>query len=98
MQAGRLDYQRRGVTRPFAALDIATGNVLAKCYRHRSVEFLDFLKNIDAALPADLDIHPILDNYGTHKTALVGQWLQKGSRYHPHLAPTHASWLNQVER
>ena len=73
--------------------------MLGKCYRrHRSVEFLDFLKKIDAAVPADLDIHLVLDNYGTHKTALVRHWLQKRPRYHLHFTPTHASWLNQVER
>ena len=104
MQAGQLerrthDYKRHGVTSLFAALDIATGSVLGKCYRrHRSVEFLDFLKKIDGAVPADLDIHLVLDNYGTHKTALVRQWLQKRPRYHLHFTPTHASWLNQVER
>ena len=88
-----------GVTSLFAALDIATGRVLGKCYRrHRSVEFLDFLNKIDAAVPADLDIHLVLDNYGTHKTALVRRWLQKRTRYHLHFTPTHASWLNQVER
>ena len=104
MRAGQLerrthDYQRHGVTSLFAALDIAAGNVLGKCYRrHRSVEFLDFLKRIDAAVPADMEIHLVLDNYGTHKTALVRQWLQKRPRYHLHFTPTHASWLNQVER
>jgi transposase len=93
------DYKRHGVTSLFAALDIATGSVLGKCYRrHRSVEFLDFLKKIDSAVPVDLDIHLVLDNYGTHKTALVRQWLQKRPRYHLHFTPTHASWLNQVER
>ena len=72
------DYKRHGVTSLFAALDIATGNVLGKCYRrHRSVEFLDFLRKIDSAVPVDLDIHLVLDNYGTHKTASVRQWLQK---------------------
>jgi transposase len=104
MRVGQLerrthDYQRHGVTSLFAALDIATGNVLGKCYpRHRSVEFLDFLRKIDAAVPADLDIHLVLDNYGTHKTALVRKWLQKRPRYQLHFTPTHASWLNQVER
>jgi transposase len=93
------DYKRHGVTSLFAALDIATGSVLGKCYRrHRSVEFLDFLKKIDRAVPADLEVHLVLDNYGTHKTALVRQWLQKRPRYHLHFTPTHASWLNQVER
>ena len=104
MRAGQLerrthDYKRHGVTSLFAALDIATGSVLGKCYRrHRSVEFLNFLKKIDGAVPADLDIHLVLDNYGTHKTALVRHWLQKRPRYHLHFTPTHASWLNQVER
>jgi len=93
------DYKRHGVTSLFAALDIATGSVLGKCYRrHRSVEFLDFLKKIAAAVSFQLDIHLVLDNYGTHKTALVRQWLQKRPRYHLHFTPTHASWLNQVER
>jgi transposase len=93
------DYKRHGVTSLFAALDVATGQVLGKCYRrHRSVEFLDFLKRIDTAVPANLDVHLILDNYGTHKTALVRGWLQKRPRYHLHFTPTHASWLNQVER
>lgn len=104
MRVGQLerrthDYTRHGVTSLFAALDIASGKVLGKCYRrHRSVEFLDFLKKIDAAVPADLDVHLVLDNYGTHKTALVHRWLLKRPRYHPHFTPTHASWLNQVER
>ena len=104
MRVGQLerrthDYKRHGVTSLFAALDIATGNVLGKCYRrHRSVEFLASLKKIDAAVPANLDIHLVLDNYGTHKTALVRRWLQKRPRYHLHFTPTHASWLNQVER
>lgn len=93
------DYKRHGVTSLFAALDVATGQVLGKCYRrHRSVEFLDFLKRIDAAAPANLDVHLVLDNYGTHKTAQVRSWLQKRPRYHLHFTPTHASWLNQVER
>ena len=104
MRTGQLerrthDYTRHGVTSLFAALDVATGQVLGRCYRrHRSVEFLDFLKRIDAAVPADLDVHLVLDNYGTHKTALVRSWLQKRPRYHLHFTPTHASWLNQVER
>jgi transposase len=93
------DYKRHGVTSLFTALDIATGSVLGKCYRrHRSVEFLDFLKKIDGAVPVDLDIHLVRDNYGTHKTALIHQWLQKRRRYHLHFTLTHASWLNQVER
>ena len=104
MRVGQLerrthDDQRHGVTSLFAALDVATGQVLGKCYRrHRSVEFLDFLKRIDAAVPPELELHLVLDNYGTHKTARVRQWLQKRPRYHLHFTPTHSSWLNQVER
>lgn len=104
MRAGQIerhthDYKRHGTTGLFAALDVATGQVLGKCYhRHRSVELFDFLKRIDAAVPADLDIHIVLDDYGTHKTALVRSWLQKRSRYHLHFTSTHASWLNQIER
>ncbi len=93
------DYQRHGVTSLFAALDVATGQVLGKCYRrHRSVEFLDFLRQVDAAVPTELEVHLVLDNYGTHKTARVRKWLQKRPHYHLHFTPTHASWLNQVER
>src|SRR5271165_2373800 len=93
------DYQRHGVTSLFAALNVASGRVLGQCYpRHRAVEFLDFLKRIDAAVPAELELHLVLDNYGTHKAARVRQWLQKRPRYHLHFTPTHGSWLNQVER
>jgi transposase len=93
------DYERHGVTSLFAALDIATGGVIGKCYRrHRAVEFLNFLKEIDKTVPAGLDLHLVLDNYGTHKTVRVRRWLQKRPRYHLHFTPTHASWLNQVER
>lgn len=104
MRSGQLerqthDYTRHGVTSLFAALDVAAGQVQDKCYRrHRSVEFLDLLKRIDAAVPAGLDIHLVLDNYGTHKTALIQSWLQKRPRYHLHFTFTHVSWLNQVER
>jgi transposase len=104
MRVGQLELrtqrlQRHGVTSLFVALDIATGSVLGQCYRrHRSVEFLAFLKKIDAAVPVDLDIHLVLDNYGTHKSALVRGWLQKRPRYHLHFIPTDASWLNQLER
>ena len=93
------DYQRHGTTSLFAALDTATGSVIGKCQaRHRSVEFVKFLDEVDAAVPADLDIHLVLDNYGTHKTALVHRWLVKRPRYHLHFTPTSASWLNLVER
>ena len=86
------DYKRHGVTSLFAALDIATSNVLGKCYRrHRLVEFLDFLKRIDAAVPTEMEIHLVLDNYSTHKTALVRQWLQKRPR---HLLQKLPSWVS----
>jgi transposase len=73
--------------------------VIGKCYsRHRSVEFRKFLDVVDANVPEDLDVHVILDNYSTHKTALVHRWLVKRSRFHVHFTPTSASWLNLVER
>jgi putative transposase len=92
------DYLRHGTTTLFAALDIASGQVLTQCKpRHRHQEFLQFLKHIDAALPAELDVHLVMDNYGTHKHAAVKRWLASRPRYHVHFTPTYASWLNQVE-
>jgi transposase len=93
------DYKRHGTTSLFAALDIATGAVIGKCYtRHRAREFRKFLDEIEAAVPTDLDVHPVMDNYSTHKTPLIRNWLAKRPRWHVHLTPTSASWLNQVER
>ena len=93
------DYKRHGVTSLFAALDIATGQVIGKCYgRHRATEFRRFLDEIEASVPDDLDIHIVMDNYATHKTPLIRSWLLKRPRWHVHLTPTSASWLNQVER
>ena len=93
------DYRRNGTTSLFAALDIATGFVIGKCYRrHRTREFLSFLKEIDAHVPDDLDIHIVMDNYATHKTAAVKSWMARRPRYHVHFTPTSASWINQVER
>lgn len=93
------DYKRYGTTSLFAALDTATGKVLGKCYgRHRSQEFRRFLDVIEANVPEDLDVHLILDNYGTHKTPLIQKWLAKRPRFHLHFTPTSASWLNLVER
>ena len=93
------DYQRNGTTSLFSALNAATGAVIGKCQaRHRSIEFVKFLDTVDAAVPRDLEVHLILDNYGTHKTALVHRWLAKRPRYHLHFTPTSASWLNLVER
>ena len=93
------DYKRHGVTSLFAALDIATGRIIGKCYgRHRAKEFRKFLDEIEAAVPDDLDVHLVMDNYATHKTPLIRNWLAKRPRWHVHLTPTSSSWLNQVER
>jgi transposase len=93
------DYKRHGVTSLFAALDIATGHVIGKCFpRHRAAEFRRFLDEIEANVPSDLDVHLIMDNYATHKTPLIRNWLVKRPRWHVHLTPTSSSWLNQVER
>jgi transposase len=98
-ERGTHDYARHGTTSLFAALNYATGEVIGKCYpRHRSVEFKKFLNLVDRSVPKDLDVHVILDNYSTHKTALIHQWLVKRPRFHLHFTPTSASWLNLVER
>ena len=92
-------YIRHGTTSLFAALDVASGFVIGKCYkRHRAAEFLDFLRQIDARVPQGLDIHIILDNYATHKTAAIKAWLVRRPHYHVHFTPTSASWINQIER
>ena len=83
----------------FAALDVASGKVIGELHRrHRSTEFRTFLDRIDAQVPADLDVHLILDNYGTHKTPLIHRWLLRHPRFHLRFTPTYASWINQVER
>ena len=93
------DYYRHGTTSLFAALDIATGKVIGRCHKqHRHQEFLRFLAQIDREVPESLDVHLVLDNYGTHKAPKVAAWFAKHSRYHLHFTPTSASWLNQVER
>ncbi|MGH3850604.1 MAG: IS630 family transposase, partial [Pseudonocardiaceae bacterium] len=93
------DYKRHGTTSLFAALDIATGAVIGKCYpRHRATEFRRFLDEIETAVPDDLDVHLVMDNYATHKTPLIRDWLVKRPRWHVHLTPTSSSWINQVER
>lgn len=92
-------YIRNGTTSLFAALDIATGAVIGKCYkRHRATEFLDFLKQIDAAMPEGPDVHLVMDNYATHKTPRIKAWLARRPHWHVHFTPTSASWINQVER
>jgi transposase len=93
------DYTRHGTTSLFAALDIATGRVIGKCYaRHRATEFRKFLDEIEAAVPPDLHVHLVMDNYATHKTKLIRNWFARWPRWHVHLTPTSSSWLNQVER
>ena len=92
-------YIRHGTTALFAALDVATGRVLGQCRRrHRATEFLKFLNQIDASVPANLDVHIVLDNLSTHKTPAVHRWFLRHPRYHLHFTPTYSSWLNQVER
>jgi transposase len=93
------DYTRHGTTSLFAALEAKSGKVIGQLHRrHRSVEFRQFLDQIDAAIPKDYDTHLILDNYGTHKTSMIQRWLVKRPRFHLHFTPTGASWLNLVER
>lgn len=93
------DYKRHGTTSLFAALDTKSGKVIGQLHRrHRALEFRKFLDTIDAAVPPDFEVHLILDNYGTHKTATIRRWLLKRPRFHLHFTPTSASWLNLVER
>lgn len=93
------DYVRHGTTTLFAALNVLNGQVIAQCRpRHRHQEFLDFLRAIDKAVPAELDVHCIADNYASHKHPKVRAWLAQRPRWHMHFVPTYSSWLNQVER
>ena len=93
------DYTRHGTTSLFAALDVKAGTVIGKCMpRHRTQEFRKFLDEVERNAPADLDVHVVMDNYGTHKTKLIRNWFAKRPRWHVHYTPTSASWINQVER
>ena len=93
------DYERHGTTSLFAALEMASGKVIGECHRrHRALEFRRFLDTVEAATPAGLDVHLILDNYGTHKTPLIQRWLVRHPRYRLHFTPTGSSWINLVER
>ena len=93
------DYQRNGTTSLFAALNAAAGEVIGKCYPAASLGGAqEVLGVIDKAVPAELDVHLVLDNYGTHKTAMIHNWLTRRPRYHLHFTPTSSSWINQVER
>lgn len=98
IERGTPEYRRHGTTTLFAALDVATGNVIGECLpRHRAVEFVKFLRLIDRSTEKDLDLHLVLDNYATHKAPPVLSFLRRHPRFHLHFIPTHSSWLNQVE-
>jgi transposase len=93
------DYKRHGTTSLFAALELKTSRLIGQLHRrHRSVEFRKFLDVIEAQVPASLDIHLIMDNYSTHKTATIRKWFAKRPRFHVHYTPTYGSWINLVER
>jgi transposase len=93
------DYERNGTTSLFAALNVATGHVIGACHRrHRHQEFLKFLERVEEQVPKDLDVHLVMDNYGTHKVPKVLRWFVRHPRYHLNFTPTGASWVNQVER
>jgi transposase len=93
------DYKRNGTTCLFAAMNVLEGKVLGACYpRHRHIEFLKFLRTINREVPVDLDVHMILDNYGTHGQPKVKAWLAKHPRFKLHFTPTSSSWLNLIER
>jgi len=99
VERGTHDYTRHGTTSLFAALNVATGEVIGTCYRrHRSAEFRRFLDEIEKRVPDGQEVHLVLDNYGTHKTTLIHRWLLRRPRWHLHFTPTSASWLNLVER
>lgn len=93
------DYVRHGTTSLFAAFNTADGTVISALHRrHRTIEFKKFLAKIDAQVPADLDVHLVVDNYGTHKSPAIKAWLTRHPRFHIHYTPTYSSWINQVER
>ncbi|MER7694992.1 IS630 family transposase [Streptomyces sp. NPDC097610] len=93
------DYLRHGITSLFAAFNIADGTVIGELHRrHRAIEFRKFLATIDKAVPRELDVHLVCDNYATHNTAEIRTWLAKHPRFHVHFTPTGSSWINQVER
>jgi transposase len=93
------DYKRHGTTSLFAALNVLEGTVIGTCYpRHRHQEFLKFLRQVERETPRGLDLHFILDNYGTHSHPEVKDRLEKHPRFHLHFTPTSSSWLNLIER
>src|SRR6202162_453711 len=96
---GTHDYKRNGTTSLFAALELKTNRVIGQLHRrHRSLEFRKFLDQIEAQVPEGLDIHLIVDNYATHKTAIIRKWFSKRPHFHVHFTPTNGSWINLVER
>src|SRR3989441_4673484 len=98
-ERGTHDYKRNGTTSLFAALDLKTSRVIGQLRRrHRSSEFRQFLDVIEANVPTGLEAHIIVDNYGTHKTAIIRKWFAKRPRFHVHFTPTYGSWINLVER
>ena len=99
LEGGTHDYDRHGTTTWVAALDVHSGEVITQCKpRHRHQEFLSFLRHLEASVPANFDLHLIVDNYATHKHPKVRVWLAARPRYHVHFTPTYSFWLNQVER
>ena len=99
VERGTHDYKRHGTTSLFAALELKTSRVIGQLHRrHRSQEFRQFLDVIEAQVPAGLEVHIIVDNYGTHKTAIIRKWFAKRPRFHVHFTPTYGSWINLVER
>lgn len=99
VERGTHDYKRNGTTSLFAALELKTNQVIGQLHRrHRSVEFRKFLDVIESQVPAGLDIHLIVDNYATHKTAMIRKWFAKRPHFHVHFTPTYGSWINLVER
>jgi transposase len=99
LERGTHDYKRNGTTSLFAALELKTNRVIGQLHRrHRSLEFRKFLDKIESQVPAELDVHLIVDNYATHKTAIIQKWFAKRPRFHVHFTPTYGSWINLVER
>lgn len=99
VERGTHDYKRHGTTSLFAALELKTSRIIGQLHRrHRSQEFRQFLDTIEANVPGELDVHIVLDNYGTHKTAVIRKWFAKRPRFHVHFTPTYGSWINLVER
>lgn len=93
------NYIRNGTLDLFAALNVATGEVIARCkQQHRAQDFVAFLRELDARVASDLEVHVVLDNLSTHKSPLVHRWLLRNRRFHFHFTPTYSSWLNLVER